>query len=586
MKKIINFMVIVLVLVIASGCEDFLDVTNYTSKDENSFPSNEKDANQLLVGVYSVLNVSHAQGINTYLLISELASDDRFGSGGNNDKSAQAIGHLLYADVNQFNGFWADRYQGISRAISTIAALQNMPEGQVKNQKIGEAKFLRAHWYFELVQTLGDIPLLKELPTDVSEAKESPQQVSQEEIFQLIATDLWDAYSTMPSFRFGTADYPVSGTVTKWAAASLLARVYLFYTGFYQKTELPTETGSITQALVVGALEDVINNSGHDLLPDFRSLWPYSNSVSKKDYPFVQDAPDWVEGNKNKEVIFAIKMNSLGDWGTTVGYSNSNALFFGIRTAGNYDLKNVFPFGQGWGFGTVNPKMWDKWPSNDPRRRASIGTRDLDATGSWDWGLDSWVEETGMWQKKIIATTAYGKGGNQNQLYNSFWSDPAYGNRSDDDFQLGHGADLIQIRFADVLLMHSELTKSVDGINKVRRRASASAKNPANLADLGAYSLEALQEERRWELAFEGLRWGDIRRWRIAADVLDEMYDAPIHNMGIATTMKRQKGGAKARYEATKGFFNKPEIQLNLSNGRLEQNTGWTTAASYDGWVD
>lgn len=585
MKKIVNFMVIVLVLTVASGCEKFLDVTNYTSKDENSFPSNEKDANQLLVGVYSVLNVSHAQGIDSYLLVAELASDDRFGSGGVNDKSSQAIGHLLYANPNQFNTFWADRYQGISRAISTIAALENMPDGPTKAQKIGEAKFLRAHWYFELVQTLGDIPLLKELPTDVSEAKESPPQVSQEEVFTFIASDLWDAYTTMPALRFGTADYPISGTVTKWAAASLLARVYLFYTGFYQKTELPTETGSVTQAQVVAALEDVINNSGHDLLSDFRSLWPYTNSVTKKDYSFVQDAPTWVEGKYNKEVIFAIKMNSLGDWGTTVGYSNSNALFFGIRTDGNRDFKTVFPFGQGWGIGTVNPQVWDSWPTNDPRRRASIGNQEVDAT-KWDWGLDSWQEETGMWQKKVIATTAYGKGGNPGTLYNSFWSDPAYGDRANDDFQLGHGADLIQIRFADVLLMHSELTKTVTGINRVRERASASAKDNANLTPVGTYSDEALRNERRWELAFEGLRWGDIRRWGIAADELDKMYGAPIHNMGLVSTMKRQRGGTKARYEATKGFFNKPETQLNLANGRLTQNPGWTSDANFSQWEE
>jgi len=585
MKKIINFIVIVLTLAVFSSCESFLDSSSYTTKDENSFPKTEKDANQMLVGVYSQLNVSHAQGINTYLLVAEVASDDRFGGGGLNDKETQAISHLMYNNINQFNQFWEDRYTGISRATSAIAALELMEEGDLKNQKLGEAKVMRANWYFELVQTMGEIPLVKELPKEVAETKEPPAQVSVDEVFTFIATDLWDAYSTMPAVLFGSSAMPASGTVTKWAAAGLLARVYLFYTGFYGKTELPTETGSVTQTQVVAALNDVINNSGHDLLPDFRSLWPYSNSVTRKNYAFVQDAPVWAEGNNNKEVIFAIKMNSLGDWGTTVGYSNSNCLFFAIRDEST-DWKNTFPIGQGWGFGPVNTKLWDSWPSNDPRRKASIWNQAEEGT-AYKWGSDSQMEETGLWQKKIVATTAYGKGGDANALYKSFWSDPAYGNRAGDDFQLGHGSDLILLRYADILLMHSELTKSVEGINKVRARAAASITPPSNLAPLAGYSEEALRNERRWELAFEGLRWGDIRRWDIAADVLDDIYGVAIRNWGAETFMKRQGGGLKARYQATKGFFNKPETQLTLAGPELlRQNEGWSTDNSFLEWFD
>ena len=585
MNKIINFFVIAGVLAVFSSCEKFLDSASYTTKDENSFPKTEKDANQMLVGVYSQLNVSHAQGINTYLLIAELVSDDRFGGGGLNDKSAQAISHLMYADLNQFNGFWQDRYTGISRATSAIAALENMEEGDLKNQKLGEAKFLRANWYFELVQTMGEIPLVKELPADVSQSKSPPAQISTDEVFKFIATDLWDAYNTMPAVLFGSSAMPPSGTVTKWAAAGLLARVYLFYTGFYGKTDLPVENGSVTQTQVVAALNDVINNSGHDLVPDFRSLWPYSNSVTKKNYAFVQDAPSWVEGSSNKEVLFAIKMNSMGDWGTTVGYSNSNCLFFGIRDQStNWD--NTFPIGQGWGFGPVNTQLWETWPSNDPRRKASIWNQAEEGT-AYKWGSDSQMEETGMWQKKVVATTAYGKGGDSNALYKTFWSDPAYGNRAGDDFQLGHGSDLILLRYADILLMHSELTKSADGINKVRARANASITPPSNLAPV-AYSEEALRNERRWELAFEGLRWGDIRRWGIAEEALNAIYDnVAIRNWGAETTMKPQGGGLKARYQATKGFFNKPETQLTLAGPELlRQNEGWSTDNTFNQWVD
>ena len=579
MKKIIYL--IAILLPVLTGCENFLDTKSYTTKDEYSFPVNEKDANQLLVGVYAILNVENAQAINGYLLISELASDDRFGGGGENDKAFQAISHLMYSDPNQFNQFWNDRYTGISRASSAITAMANMPDGDVKNQKIGEARFLRAQFYFELVQLFGDIPLVLEQPKDVSQAKASPPQTPQQDVFKAIATDLWEAYNMMPKVKFGTSSMPVSGTVTKWAAAGLLARVYLFYTGFYGKTSMPVESGELTTAQIVAALEDCINNSGHALMPDFRSLWPYSNKLTKKDYPFAADAPDWTEGKNNPEPIFYIQMNALADWNTTVGYGNSAALFFGIRDQST-NYKNLFPMGQGWGAGPVNSKLWDTWPANDPRRQASIYNQAVEAT-KYQWGSDSQMEETGMWEKKIVATTAYGKKGDPEALWKSFWSAPEFGNLAGDDFQLGHGCNLIVLRFADILLMHSELTKTVTGINQVRARANASIKGGSNLAPIAAYSDQALRNERRWEFAFEGLRWGDIRRWGIAPTALNEIYGVEIRDRGVITTMKPVGPGVKARYEATKGFFNKPLTQVELANGALDQNVGWGSEAVFNG---
>ncbi len=83
--------------------------------------------------------------------------------------------------------------------------------------------------------------------------------------------------------------------------------------------------------------------------------------------------------------------------------------------------------------------------------------------------------------------------------------------------------DLVLIRFADVLLMQSELKGDATGMNKVRERAGLPA--------IG-YSLQALQNERRWELALEGTRWNDIRRWHIAAAALQKQIGTPIYIAG------------------------------------------------------
>jgi hypothetical protein len=189
------------------------------------------------------------------------------------------------------------------------------------------------------------------------------------------------------------------------------------------------------------------------------------------------------------------------------------------------------------------------------------------------------MEETGLWQKKIVATTGakeYNADGTIKTLFNSFTSSTDYyGDGADDDFQLGHEIDLNVIRFADVLLMHSEITKTADGMNLVRARAGLPAVT---------YSETALRNERRWELAFEGTRWADIRRWGIAEQALSNQLGSDIWNRGVATVMKNQGAGYAARYAATKGFMPIPQSEIDLSNGVLKQNAGWDASAVFVSW--
>ena len=142
--------------------------------------------------------------------------------------------------------------------------------------------------------------------------------------------------------------------------------------------------------------------------------------------------------------------------------------------------------------------------------------------------------------------------------------------------QLAHTQDHVLIRFADVLLMHSELTGDATGLNRVRERV--------DLPAVG-YSLEALKRERRWELAFEGQRYFDLMRWGDAADALAAQEGVAIKNKGIDTQMRGFGGGYRARYEATGGFWPIPQNEIALSDGVLVQNAGWGTPADeFPGW--
>ncbi|MDR1556698.1 MAG: RagB/SusD family nutrient uptake outer membrane protein [Tannerellaceae bacterium] len=574
MKKIVLYLFIFVFA--GTGCESFLDTESYTKKNSSNFPLNEDDAEQLLTGVYTTLSKGQESPGNTYFFTAELASDDRYGGGGENDKDFQVVTHLLYSNLDRYKSFWSAKYTGVARANMAISNLATIENEEVRNQKMGEALFLRAYTYFELVQLFGDIPFIERAPEDVDEAQTPPAQLPAKDIFAYIATDLKQAYEIMPSYPWNQLR---SGTVTKWAAAGMLARVYLFYTGFYQESSLPTSEGeAITKDFVVGALDNCIANSGHGLIDDFRSLWPYTNSESKKDYEYAKEAPTWVKDGENKEHVFVIKNSHLGDWGTTIGFANQYSLYFAIRSGGKIDYHNTFPFGQGWGAGPVTPNLWNEWKEDEPddiRRVASIYDVTTEST-DYPFGEDAQMEETGFWQKKIIATTAYKANGVD--LYNSFTSSTAYyGDGETDNFQLGHETDLIVVRHADILLMHSELTETTTGINAVRARAG--------LPPLASYSLAALQKERRYELAFEGLRWGDLRRWHIAEAALPRKYGQPIWNRGIATTMKPQQGGLAARYKATQGFMPIPQSEIDLANGALKQNPGWDIAP-FVSWME
>lgn len=278
------------------------------------------------------------------------------------------------------------------------------------------------------------------------------------------------------------------------------------------------------------------------------------------------------EDDGNKETVFAVKFGTSVDWGEnyTLGYSNQYNLHFGLRS--NNGGESTFPFGQGWGAGPVNTDLWNAWRQaepNDPRRTASILNVETELP-SYIWGADNQLEETGLWQKKYMPITAY----NDEGEYVISYAIPKDG--ANVDYQLAQTQDLVLIRFSDVLLMHSELSQDATGINRVRVRAGL---------DPVAYSLGALKSERRWELAFEGLRYFDLMRWGDAASQLSRQEGIGIKNRGVDAVMRAFGGGYQARYEATGGFWPIPESQILLSDGELVQNEGWgTTAAEYMGW--
>ena len=568
----ILYMAVTCALLTMSGCNDFLDTQNYVKKDTSNFPQNVDDANQLLTGVYGELNLLNADPDDAPFFISEVASDDRFASGGVNDNGAHGADKLLRYGVDQFANTWKKHYAGIYKANVALEGYEKVLDWESEAQKnsfYGQTYFLRAFYYFDLAQLFGEVPLI--LNSAVGNFPKSNADV----IYAQIASDLKNGIEMMDATKYPDFE---AGRATRWAAEALMARVFLFYTGYYGESSLPLlDGGEVTKAEVITWLEDCRDNSGHDLVGDFRNLWPYTNEYTIDDYPYVagkigvDGQPLKWAGDGNIETIFATKFSNV--YALSAGYVNYYALYFAppINVG-----KSTFPWGRGWGKACVTPNLWDDWLAEEPtdlRRQASIiDVTDPNEMKNYTWGANSEMEETGYWQKKIIAVAA--KDPSTGGFVNGF-AVLASGARN--HIQFCNTTDLIHIRYADVLLMHSELTQTTDGINKVRQRAG--------LPVISSYSLDALKRERRFELAFEGLRWFDLMRWGDAPDALEKQVGQPIRNAGVLLAMSSFSTGFKARYEATGGFWPIPDSQIDLSEGVLKQNKGWIEAdAMFEGW--
>lgn len=541
-----------------AGCESFLDTESYTKKNTSNFPATQSDAELMITGIYASMNDLIADPESHPFYIFEMAADDRLGGGSTSNRGAQSYDRLMNAGVSFNESLWREWYAGIFRANNALETMDNVTEWTSpgkREQLLGETYFLRAFYYFDLVRIFGEVPLI--LETFPVNLPKSPV----DDIYAQITYDLKQAIDLSPSMKF--PDYG-PGHASKWAAEALLARVYLFYTGFYNKSELPLAGGgSVTKQQVVTYLDDCITNSGHTLVSDQRNIWPYTNPYTGADYQYVIDNGLLWEGDGCKETIFAIKFSNTGDRGRF----NRIVEFFGMRKS---DAK-CFPFiPQGYSNGPVNTTLWNDWLSdpdyaNDTRFRGSI-CREQDEIPTYQGDLTKEVEKTRLWAKKYLGVGAY-EGDNLIISYAYFYG--GINNR-----QTGLTSDIILIRMADVYLMHSELTQTVTYLNPVRERAG--------LLPYGAYSLEALKKERRYELCFEGIRWNDLRRWGDVQEKVNNQEGVAITNRGVPSQYTFGAFDFMQRYQQTGGGFWKiPESQVILSEGVLEQNPGWESAYDF-----
>lgn len=525
---------------------DFLDSAPITELVDANFYKTEKDAEMAIIACYDGLQLVWGDGV-ALPIASDIMSDDCFGATGNGD----GYGYQLIdefdpsrspSDLNVYNQNWVYYYKALYRCNMLISKLDGIAWTSTENRaKIeAQARFIRANLLFDMVRLWGNICLVLE---PLNSDQYYMTQSNPTDVYKAIVQDLLFAadngYLKNEKWTKSWASAN-DGRVNVYAAKALLARVYLFYTGYYAKDDL-----GITKAQVIDHLEDVYEtSSGYKLVSDFSNLWPAACSTP--------DASDAVIGLKttyagegNSETIWSIKFNSTGNWtGSTDGYIGMKMLSMrnGCYTPGNGKIYGA----EGWGGATVCKELYTGWANTDPRRKASI--IDVTAEGL-TYNSDDQREYTGYFNKKYtsLANPQTGKGFLTSQSL---------------DFQINPYQDFIVIRYADVLLMLSELKADASYMNEVRNRAG--------LLPV-AYSDENLRTERRHELAFEGIRYWDLLRYGLnyAADKI--AYTGMVKNGGVDT----RKTISRDVFLLTKGLSQLPQTQIGLMNGSLVQNTGW-----------
>ncbi len=586
-----------------TSCEDFLDSQNYTEANTGNYPAAAADLNKELSSLYGVMNQLNRTPLETPWLVYDIMSDDANGAGGTGDVECHAIGHLMSNKDDLYDNAWHCIYVGISRAnaiIYSVDAFDWSGNETTRNQLLGEAYFMRGLFYLWGAQFWGDIPAY----WAAAAPDPCPQVSAKEVIYPHILADFVSASNLMTHGATTWGD----GHAMKGSAEGYLARAYMFYQGFYNKAgelagdsladvELPEQedvSGPLSKAQVVSYLEDCINNSGGELIPDYRLLWQYTNNLTAPDYAYVKDLADagkyWA-GNGNKEQLFQVQFTNAASYTGTIqmGFINQTALYCGLRTDTNEDGdKNggpeTLPFGVGWGQAVFNMNSVNDWSNSDPRKKATV--LDCEAELQRFVYTTSCSEETGMYNKKWMSVTCSESTFDTEAEAQTWWGVQRVKNSSaintnGNSMQGDHFTDIILLRLSDVMLMHTELTGDPAMMNRVQTRAGVPTTG---------YSWTNIQNERRWELFGEGIRFNDLRRWSgidggencLAALALEKQNGSAVNYTGRWTTMHHASSSWAQRYGKTNGFLPIPPGQIRIiSNPEvLKQNPGWGSDAS------
>ncbi len=499
MKRI--YLILTIFIIGFYACEDDLNQVPISSISSDGFYTSEAGFEQAVNGIYRSLSSYPERQFH----LSDVRSDNIYGVGSMGVRAHEPVNNFaITLTTNEYmEEAWNSNYEGIMRANTVLDNISDeyVSDAAKLNQLTGEAKFLRALFYFDLVKYFGPLPIIDHLVTPAEALEIGRNSVA--DVYDLIVSDLESAAQLLPT-SYGNADI---GRATSYAAKALLARVLLTRSGPVLHPDGPC-LGTNEYGEALSLLNEVISGP-FDMLDDYASTFDLLNE-------------------NNSDIIFDIQYQ-MGGLGIGCAYPGELAGSAYWRSVG-------YPYAIGLETKDVSFDLINSYDTiNDTRFAFNVQMGYIDETSNL------YVEDP--------VTIKFSR------------PDPSTWGADRFDF----GINFPIIRYTDVLMMKAEcILQGASGsqsevdqiINNVRERAG--------LDDLiSGATLDDLLEERRKEFLGEGLRWHDLVRtgkvlevmnaWIPVEDVADQMrksinadhiiYPIPLEQMEVKEGLYTQNKG-------------------------------------------
>ncbi|WP_443938075.1 RagB/SusD family nutrient uptake outer membrane protein [Pedobacter sp. MW01-1-1] len=471
MKKIVykTTLSIVAACILLVACKrSFLDIPPQGELTEEQALIDPKAASDLVSGVYNTLYLQGTFGLK-FAILGDVTSD-------NSDKGSVAsdpgfdgifLDNFTYdANTSIFNDVWNDNYEGIARSNKALDILtKSTIDEATRLRLIGETRFLRALFYFNLVREFGGVVNLTSVPL-ASEANDDKYQTraTKEEIYKVITDDLEFAVSNLPmKGEAGT----IVGRANKGAAQSFLSKVYLYQQNWQGAYDLSLA---------------VMKSGKYDLAPDYATIFREKGANSIESIFEIQTGPNALS-TADGLTCNAISKNYSNFQGPRGSFATQT---IGGRTYSGGDL--------GFGLNTPSENLAAAYEVDDIRKTGTII-------------FTSTATTTTLWDGFVLPTmpSVVNERYNYKAYHSPFLETNGCGGINDKD---NKPKNIRLMRYAEVLLINAEAATHIGQdastpFLKVRTRANLGA---------AAATLENILNERRVELAMEGDRFFDLVR--------------------------------------------------------------------------
>ncbi|MBN1951541.1 MAG: RagB/SusD family nutrient uptake outer membrane protein [Bacteroidales bacterium] len=559
-----NLLILAAIVIVCTSCSD--DILDITAKDRIADDAVWNDENLIRAYSNSLYNaIPHGFYIHMFSKYTDEAyNSSPTGWGAGTLVSGYTADNITNVGEGDYWGgylyYWNRGYEYI-RKINVF--LQKMDETSFefedKDKLVGEAKFLRAFIYFNLIERFGGVPIVNQ-PYDLGEVTFTRNTF--DECVAFIEQDLDEAMAVLPEKYLSTdANF---GRGTQDACKALRSRVLL-----YAASPLFNPANDLNKWQKAAEAAEALLNSDYTLYPDYREAFMMPGGSENNELIFTRN---FTVTNGHQAPLHNLnrRYGAYGGWWGSNGPSQN--------LVDDYDMVNGEPpFIYVNGEKTLNPASgYDPdhpWKNRDPRFEATV-THNLtiyhgDTMQMWvasdgkTWGFDSY-KQSGDNPRTNYVLKKFMPGDDVVISWQEFYTNPwIY-------FRLGE----IYLNYAEAMFELGDEDVCREYLSKIRERVGMPP-IPSNVS--GEELRKRLYNERRIELAFESHRYFDVRRWKIAMEVENKpiMGMDVILNINTGDTIYREVQLLERTFEERMYLLPIATDEINKNEGSIEQNPEW-----------